>query len=268
MIKKLGVFLILILLVGVIFVQDVAALKTSKSKLFSHISVGEKNSFDINYSKISVTQIAFESNEALSKVKISFSQLTKKPVTLIEMYRPVSEYFEITKNNIDNSNFINSTINFYLNRDWVTSNSISKHDVSLYRSHNGFWNELETKLLKEDSNRFYYQAVSPGFSYFAISITPSPIGSTTTTTLPIEIQSSVNINLCGDLICNGNETFESCSSDCVFEEKINESITPTTTVKVNQEINAKSKDKSWIAGVIIILVFAFILYRNKKFNKK
>ena len=59
-------------------------------------------------------------------------------------------------------------ISFRVNKTWISENSIDANTVKLYRW-NGSWQALPTSRTGEDENFFYFSAVSPGFSVFAIS---------------------------------------------------------------------------------------------------
>ncbi len=129
----------------------------------------------------------------------------------------VYRYFEIKQKNLD-GNIEASYIEFYVNRTWIDNNNINISSVALMRYHNG-WTALETRILRQESERIYYEAESPGFSYFAIT------GRENRVPEPKE-----EAGLCGDGVCGSNENCRSCSGDCgpcpekqQAEEKKNES---------------------------------------------
>jgi hypothetical protein len=73
-------------------------------------------------------------------------------------------------------------IRFKVEKSWISANDINVATIALYRYANT-WNKLDTAKLSEDSSYVYFEAITPGFSYFAISgETITPI--TPTTTLP------------------------------------------------------------------------------------
>jgi hypothetical protein len=61
-------------------------------------------------------------------------------------------------------------ITFRVDKSWIHSNELDSQSVKLYRYSGGMWNSLETSIIDEDGDYFYYEAKSPGFSPFAIVI--------------------------------------------------------------------------------------------------
>ncbi len=61
-------------------------------------------------------------------------------------------------------------IRFRVNVSWLKSEEINPDSVKLFRYFSGKWHELDTKKLKaQDSKYILYEAITPGFSYFAIA---------------------------------------------------------------------------------------------------
>jgi hypothetical protein len=61
----------------------------------------------------------------------------------------------------------------------MTENGVDYQNISLYRWESNNWNELPTNYSSNDSIEYFYEAVSPGFSTFAI-------GSSGSETEPVE----------------------------------------------------------------------------------
>lgn len=111
--------------------------------------------FKTNDPYLSITSITLQSNRVVSNVKISIK----------EIYRPdldipfrAYEFFEISKENLEDNWLNDVVINFKFNK---------YKNVILYRYTNK-WDELEIKKVNEDAYFNYYEANSPGLSYFAI----------------------------------------------------------------------------------------------------
>jgi PGF-pre-PGF domain-containing protein len=64
---------------------------------------------------------------------------------------------------------------FKVEKQWVAAQGISANDVALYR-YTWQWNEILAVLISEDGTYFYYEAQSPGLSYFVVSIKSTPTG--------------------------------------------------------------------------------------------
>ncbi|MCF7866298.1 PGF-pre-PGF domain-containing protein [Candidatus Woesearchaeota archaeon] len=78
----------------------------------------------------------------------------------------VYQYLTITAQNFES--ITNAKIDFKISKTWMTENKIKQTDIALYRYTNQ-WDELQTTLLSDDTNYYYYEANSPGFSEFAIA---------------------------------------------------------------------------------------------------
>ncbi|WP_164997930.1 PGF-pre-PGF domain-containing protein [Methanolobus psychrotolerans] len=64
----------------------------------------------------------------------------------------------------------NVVIDFKVEKSWIYLDGRDSELVQLYRYSDGMWNPLETSIMDEDEDYFYYEAKSPGFSPFAIII--------------------------------------------------------------------------------------------------
>ena len=69
--------------------------------------------------------------------------------------------------NIDPLDIKSLSISFKVSRFWE-SGQFDKNSVALYRFADNKWNRLPTSLIDSDDKFFYYVAISPGLSYFAI----------------------------------------------------------------------------------------------------
>jgi len=84
--------------------------------------------------------------------------------------------------------------------------------------------------------------------------------------LDIDLYSHVDLGLCGDNACSGDETYETCPGDCFFQRE---------TLFLEQENKKENGMLSVIlysgAGIILViaLIFSVILLKNKlKFKEK
>ena len=76
---------------------------------------------------------------------------------------------EIKKSNIKDENINNAFINFKVEKGWLAENNADEDDVVLNR-YTTFWEELSTSKINSDAKHVYYKAITPSFSYFAISV--------------------------------------------------------------------------------------------------
>lgn len=101
--------------------------------------------------------------QELSSPSITAAQISSIPVSAPS--EPVYQYINITKNNFNNSQIENATIEFNVNKSWFIKNNITS--VYLARYENG-WNKLKTELINSTSAYNSYRAYTNSFSYFAI----------------------------------------------------------------------------------------------------
>lgn len=129
-----------------------------------------------------LTEISMILKNKASSVSITVEKISGQPsnVTAVvsgQAYR----YIKVTKSNLDDSNIDKLKIDFKVEKTWVSNNSIDLGTIALYRYSNG-WVKLNTTKLSDDNYNYYFEAESPGLSYFAISGTST--SATTVTTQP------------------------------------------------------------------------------------
>ena len=61
-------------------------------------------------------------------------------------------------------------ITFRVTRRWLASNDVTPAQVTMLRNHDGTWSELPTTYLRNEGNYYYFAAMTPGFSCFAVAI--------------------------------------------------------------------------------------------------
>lgn len=85
--------------------------------------------------------------------------------------QPVAGYLEITPIGGVNNNALDfQTITFSVHGSWLADNHVALGDVVLERYHNGAWNELPTTFVSQSGDAFIFDADTPGFSYFAVTV--------------------------------------------------------------------------------------------------
>ena len=91
--------------------------------------------------------------------------MEERPDDVLEVETLVYSYIEITAENADVDT---AEIHFMVEKSWIEENNFTKESVRLLRF-NETWNELPTGLVEEGEENIEYEAISPGFSTFAIS---------------------------------------------------------------------------------------------------
>lgn len=110
---------------------------------------------------------------------IIIKELDSAPKEASQLSEQIYKYLEISPKSEYNRN-AETKIPFKVEKSWLKTNNISESDVSYKKLISGNWVELPIHKTSEDSEYVYYEAVTPGFSTFAITgksqptPTPSP----------------------------------------------------------------------------------------------
>lgn len=159
--------------------------------------------------ELALTEIKIAVNTRAENVQLTFSALSTAPVSVAPQ-GSVYKYIEIKVQNLADENVKEAKIKFKVNKSWLTTNNVDEATVKLNR-YTTSWQALSTTKLSADATNVYYEASTPGFSYFAISgqqkaappvnITPTNI---TNITKPV----------CGNGKCESGENETICPQDC------------------------------------------------------
>jgi PGF-pre-PGF domain-containing protein len=195
------------------------------------IAAGSKANVTIEKTEgIDFSEINIHVVNKVRSVYLTITKLDAKPAevpAIVNVYR----YINVVKENIKDEDISSATIKFKVEKSWINANNIDVATIALYRYANNAWNKLNTTKLSEDANYVYFEAETPGFSYFAISgETIAAVTTTlpTTTTIP----------------------------------------TTTTTVPTTTLPTVPTKRVEWIYAVIILVIVVAIFFFLLKFFKK
>ncbi|MBI4181668.1 MAG: PGF-pre-PGF domain-containing protein [Candidatus Aenigmarchaeota archaeon] len=166
------------------------------TKIFGLLAAGQAESFTITEERIAVSEVRFTASAASGNARIAVQKLGARPAALPEPGKEIFQYVEITPTDLQAAQ---ATITFRVNETWLQEQAIPPEGVALLR-YTTQWDTLETAYLGTGSGVARFQAVTPGFSTFAIS------GETPAAAAPPAA--------CGDGTCAGDETPESCPADC------------------------------------------------------
>ena len=139
---------------------------------YQRIFLGNKHaeesvSLPISKSAIPIKNIGFNVTTPFRNAVLTVTALSDNS-TLTTLIDNVYRYMQITKTSINDSDIRDITISFKVDAGWFSESKISKHDIVLFRLVDSSWVELPTRLIRTSDNGTYYDAFSPGFSYFAI----------------------------------------------------------------------------------------------------
>lgn len=147
-----------------------AAALPKESKSWSKVTPGAAVKMTIVSKDIGVKEISIEVKNQANNVKITVEKLAGKPATVTKAVSgKIFQYMSIAHTNLGETNIEKATITVKVNTSWVSDNNIDKDTVALYRYAGGEWNKLNTSLKSEDDTYYYYDAETPGFSYFVVA---------------------------------------------------------------------------------------------------
>lgn len=150
--------------------------QASKAQVWSSVAAGTSLTMTVNKAQIGITEITVGNvvNE-LSNAEIKASSLNDNPVSESAAGR-VFQYLQINKKNMGDDDVTDITIKFRVTKTWLSENGLTQGDVALWRYKNNVWTMLSTTFASSDETYVYYEADTPGFSYFAIG---NKVGGTT-----------------------------------------------------------------------------------------
>jgi len=146
---------------------------TYTTKTFSTISAGRTVVVDALPETVIATgidQLFVTVKNTSSNVRLRIDKaLTSEIPVRINGSEKAIFYIKITHDNLNDSNINSSVIKFEVRKRTLTDGNYSKDSVKLKR-YTTKWEDLETKIISEDSSRVVYNATSPGLSVFAITV--------------------------------------------------------------------------------------------------
>jgi|GEM_PF-6065832 len=150
------------------------------SQTWDLISPGVNKIMKVTSDDFGIKEIELGVNTAANNVNLVVEKLPAKLSTMPDLSGKVFKYLQITAKNLASTNLKGvAKIRFQVTQSWLSTNGVSSANIVLDRLVNGAWQQLKTTLLKSDSTNAYYEAETPGFSYFAITVS-APAATPTT----------------------------------------------------------------------------------------
>ncbi len=159
---------------------------TKETKTFNTVG---GSSLVLAYTQVTgpgVTQIEIKTYFNMVAIQLSLASASKPsgasdPVPSSD--GKVYSYASIEKDGIADSEFSSIKIRFKVSVAWLNTSNVDPTKIYMYRYSGGTWNRLDTVVKSSDSNNYFYEATSPGFSTFAIG------GYKSTVTVPVSTSS-------------------------------------------------------------------------------
>jgi PGF-pre-PGF domain-containing protein len=231
-----------------------ATTKPAQITNYINLIANQSKTMNITNSHIDLTGIAITADKNITGVSLIITEEKNLPNDA-ENGLPLGlsyQSFEINLTKVNSSDITSATINFKVNKTWMTRQNATTKDITLYRksANETLWNPLNTNFLSEDSKYYYFNALTPGFSTFLIFL--------------YQPQCVLNTKR-----CSGNQT-QLCSEDSTW---VNEENCPNGCENGECLASKSSTNPSiiFIAIVVIvillILVAGYILFKKLSKNK-
>jgi PGF-pre-PGF domain-containing protein len=145
-----------------------------------------------------ILDISIVPRRDLAGLKIEFAKLDAKPSSVPNPPNTAYRYYEIKAENVTESDLENATITFQISKTFIGT-KYNASSVAMMRHTSAGWATLDTRLISQTTSDYIFEATTPGFSYFAITVAEmgappiviTPQGNVTnetgTTVPPIEI---------------------------------------------------------------------------------
>ena len=205
---------------------------------------------NVSNSSTSITQVQIVSNQNSSNASITVSPSSVP--SQISVGGQTYQTFQITLGGLEEASIINVSIDFKINKSWMENSSKDPANVTLFRNtgtdSTPIWTGLLTNLTSQDSDYYYYQSISPGFSTYAVVVGNSSCITGQSRCLANDMQE------CG--INQKWTTIKTCSNGCNFDRCLGE---------VSSLLSGNNVYYFSAAFILIIggVVF-FIIYRHHK----
>ncbi|MFH1276580.1 MAG: PGF-pre-PGF domain-containing protein [Candidatus Woesearchaeota archaeon] len=132
------------------------------------LSPGESVSLKIDDESLGVTNIKLVMSREVSGGWLNVENVYSLPKTITQFPREVYKFVKISASpEISEESIQKAEIKFKVTKPWLINHEFSNNKISFYRFTNQ-WEELDTRISKEDDNYIYYTSETPGFSYFII----------------------------------------------------------------------------------------------------
>jgi len=209
------------------------------------IKKGETAEFKYTTAILAVTQIDVIASNEMTKTELKVARYTGLPSSISAApSNNVYRYIEFTATNL--SSIEKAVVKFKINKTWISDNGLDSDKIYLYR-YTVQWDKLVTSKTLTDSGYYYYQAETPGFSYFAIAGEPIPVAISE----PEKASTSTE------------QTIEEQTPEKTAE-------TPAEAKPVIEKPLSIPTDYIYIIAVLVIVLLAgwFYYHGHKKFVKK
>jgi PGF-pre-PGF domain-containing protein len=154
-------------------VSGVEGIGTKTTKSLSQIVPNQPAEIEVNNPQIYLTKMQLNVLESVKSVSVTVTKVNAVEDANLKIGLPTGQFyqsFQVQTSGTNNSNIANVTLEFKVNKEWLTSQNGTINSVGLFRKQDisSSWNSLITTYEKSDDTFYYFTSVSPGFSTFAV----------------------------------------------------------------------------------------------------
>jgi PGF-pre-PGF domain-containing protein len=148
----------------------------TETQTITSASAGGSASVEIKNPKLDIRNITIYPKTNISNASITVLKNETGDIKIAFPAGTIYQAFTINAKAIKNEDLNNVTIEFRVNKTWLTEQNLSYNQVILYRmpSSTENWEALITISIRGDSKYYYFIAMSSGFSTFIILIKEIP----------------------------------------------------------------------------------------------
>jgi len=159
---------------------------TTGQTVSSHTGVGPGETMTFLFSQSGGT-VTISRVELVSSQQIGTLELIAQPASPGQTFQvpgfAVAGYVQILPVGVNPSVINHGTITFGVSGTWLSDHAAAREDIVLMRYHDSRWDALATRFDHVSGDICYFNADTPGFSYFAVAVKPagSPVANASVT---------------------------------------------------------------------------------------
>lgn len=222
-----------------------ATTTTEKSVLKFQANAGDTKSFGIS-KDVGISGIDLEFKNAIANAEVTVEKQDGQPAD-VSVVDNAYKYLRINVNFVDDD-LKGARIKFSIPKSWILINALNNPTgVFMSRYTDGKWVKLETLTAGVEGEDQKYEAITPGFSYFAISADKN-----TAAVIAVTEEVSEDIE---------EETGETTDEDKTEEMKTNLFSKLFTGESIRKLIDTSGRWPVVVAVIITLIVIGFIIYK-------
>lgn len=145
----------------------VATSTTSQTKSVLSVVADTPVSLAFTAKDVPVSTVEVTLNTGKTSIALTVSKLDSLPSYASVISAKVYSYLEFNKSSFINDEIKSAKVVFSVNKSWISANALADNTVALHRFTTQ-WDALPTVIKSSDATTVTYEAVTPGFSLFAI----------------------------------------------------------------------------------------------------